>query len=548
VVRRRVFATRFLINPDASSSTDSSQSSSEQDDTGQDDSQQEEELSLEPLPLPSHPSPTPAASLSGPQAMQDDTSATGPSPSPPPAAQDDLSKATVSPALRQLALDGAPKRASDEARSPAGSQEEGGVNKKQRVCDTEGAGRESTDGRVASSSAETQAASSADSRVESARGASSLDEELKALDEGDPCERCVEADQQQEATDPTWLHPVLSSCYRYAIPAFGGWRHRIFRRRKKESQTDTSADADADHQQGADQLAIVPVDGGQQGITPSVDREHEQDQGSSGIEMQVEMEGALGGEREGQGQEHGQQQDRGSSSEEGQRSPVRPGICRTTLRFIELSSRVRGGDGDGQGWGDEASGDEGEDEDETEEDEESPTDPEGPSWLSTLDDVDWRPRGRAVRFSGHCNSRTDIKECAFWGDKALLSGSDDGAILVWSTADGSLLTVLKGHSDVVNCVQVHPRTCMLASAGIDHYVQIWRPTSPAPFHISGDGLEQLVRGNQELMDRESMQTLHLRDLSPHVLQHLVAAATRRGSEGGGEGETVGIRTLECTIQ
>ncbi|XP_032780626.2 WD and tetratricopeptide repeats protein 1 [Daphnia magna] len=81
------------------------------------------------------------------------------------------------------------------------------------------------------------------------------------------------------------------------------------------------------------------------------------------------------------------------------------------------------------------------------------------------------------RYCGHCNTTTDIKEANFFGDDGqyILAGSDDGCFFIWDRNTGIVERVLRGDESIVNCLQPHPFTCLLASSGIDSAVRIWSP-------------------------------------------------------------------------
>lgn len=59
-------------------------------------------------------------------------------------------------------------------------------------------------------------------------------------------------------------------------------------------------------------------------------------------------------------------------------------------------------------------------------------------------------------FAGHRNVRTTIKECNFWGDGHVMSGSDCGHIFFWDKATGKIVNVIEADKRVVNCVQENP--------------------------------------------------------------------------------------------
>ncbi|KAI9555619.1 hypothetical protein GHT06_018134 [Daphnia sinensis] len=91
----------------------------------------------------------------------------------------------------------------------------------------------------------------------------------------------------------------------------------------------------------------------------------------------------------------------------------------------------------------------------------------------------WRTRywDYTSRYCGHCNTTTDIKEANFFGDDGqyILAGSDDGCFFIWDRNTGIVERVLRGDESIVNCLQPHPFTCLLASSGIDSVVRIWSP-------------------------------------------------------------------------
>uniref|UniRef100_F6RCG7 Anaphase-promoting complex subunit 4 WD40 domain-containing protein n=1 Tax=Ciona intestinalis TaxID=7719 RepID=F6RCG7_CIOIN len=93
------------------------------------------------------------------------------------------------------------------------------------------------------------------------------------------------------------------------------------------------------------------------------------------------------------------------------------------------------------------------------------------------------PSGRSLafdytkRYCGHCNTTTDIKEANFFGNNGqyIVAGSDDGSFFVWERATTNLVRVMRADDSIVNCLQPHPNTCMLATSGIDPIVRLWSP-------------------------------------------------------------------------
>ncbi|XP_045462964.1 DDB1- and CUL4-associated factor 6-like isoform X1 [Harmonia axyridis] len=85
-----------------------------------------------------------------------------------------------------------------------------------------------------------------------------------------------------------------------------------------------------------------------------------------------------------------------------------------------------------------------------------------------------------MKYTGHRNARTMIKEAAFWGNKYVMSGSDCGHIFVWEKDTGELKMIMQGDHHVVNCLQPHPTLPLLATSGIDHDVKLWAPLREEP--------------------------------------------------------------------
>lgn len=82
-----------------------------------------------------------------------------------------------------------------------------------------------------------------------------------------------------------------------------------------------------------------------------------------------------------------------------------------------------------------------------------------------------------MRFCGHCNTTTDIKEANFFGNNGqyIVAGSDDGSFFIWDRNTTNIIRVLRGDDRIVNCLQPHPSTCLLATSGIDPVIRLWSP-------------------------------------------------------------------------
>nr|KJB77782.1 hypothetical protein B456_012G156900 [Gossypium raimondii] len=79
-------------------------------------------------------------------------------------------------------------------------------------------------------------------------------------------------------------------------------------------------------------------------------------------------------------------------------------------------------------------------------------------------------------YEGHRNCET-VKGVNFFGPKAdyVVSGSDCGHIFIWRKKGGELIRVMEADKDVVNCIESHPHTTVLASSGIESDIKIWTP-------------------------------------------------------------------------
>ena len=77
-------------------------------------------------------------------------------------------------------------------------------------------------------------------------------------------------------------------------------------------------------------------------------------------------------------------------------------------------------------------------------------------------------------YKGHRNSET-VKGVNFFGPSCeyVVSGSDCGRIFIWKKKGGELIRVMKADETVVNCIESHPHTMVLASSGIDHDIKLW---------------------------------------------------------------------------
>lgn len=80
-----------------------------------------------------------------------------------------------------------------------------------------------------------------------------------------------------------------------------------------------------------------------------------------------------------------------------------------------------------------------------------------------------------MKYTGHRNARTMIKEATFWGKDFVMSGSDCGHVFIWNRKTGELVMLLEADSHVVNCLQPHPTLPYLITSGIDHDIKLFAP-------------------------------------------------------------------------
>ncbi|KAK5640506.1 hypothetical protein RI129_011317 [Pyrocoelia pectoralis] len=95
------------------------------------------------------------------------------------------------------------------------------------------------------------------------------------------------------------------------------------------------------------------------------------------------------------------------------------------------------------------------------------------------DEITYEPQMK-MKYVGHRNARTMIKEATFWGNEYVMSGSDCGHIFIWDRKTANLKMLLQADQHVVNCLQPHPTLPILATSGIDHDVKFWAPTAEEP--------------------------------------------------------------------
>lgn len=141
------------------------------------------------------------------------------------------------------------------------------------------------------------------------------------------------------------------------------------------------------------------------------------------------------------------------------------------------------------------------------------------------------------RFIGHCNTHTDIKEASFLGERAeyVAAGSDDGNIFIWNKMTGNLVRVLQGDESIVNCVQWHPCTALMATSGIESVVRLWQPQPAGSDRVIEDRFKA-GRTNQQRMKMDPFEIMLMRmGLRMAMMAGDEAGSGEADSSGGGAG-------------
>ncbi|CAG7835719.1 unnamed protein product [Allacma fusca] len=131
-------------------------------------------------------------------------------------------------------------------------------------------------------------------------------------------------------------------------------------------------------------------------------------------------------------------------------------------------------------------------------------------------------------YEGHRNSAT-IKGVNFFGDKSqfIVSGSDCGHIFLWEKETESIINFLRGDENgVVNCLEPHPTSPILATSGLDDDVKIWIPSKERDPQMGPNNLDlsstvhKNLKSRQEELERqpESMDGRIIQALWNHIRQ------------------------------
>ncbi|KAH6824350.1 Transducin/WD40 repeat-like superfamily protein, partial [Perilla frutescens var. hirtella] len=107
-------------------------------------------------------------------------------------------------------------------------------------------------------------------------------------------------------------------------------------------------------------------------------------------------------------------------------------------------------------------------------------------------------------YKGHRNCET-VKGVNFFGPKCeyVVSGSDCGRIFIWNKKGGVLVRVMEADKHVVNCVEPHPHSTVLASSGIENDIKIWIPKAIDRAILPTNIQKNRDHGGNEVLNEQS---------------------------------------------
>ncbi|PON45041.1 WD repeat containing protein [Parasponia andersonii] len=156
---------------------------------------------------------------------------------------------------------------------------------------------------------------------------------------------------------------------------------------------------------------------------------------------------------------------------------------------------------------------------------------------SSAMDVDEKVAPQA--YKGHRNCET-VKGVNFFGPNCdyVVSGSDCGRIFIWKKKGGELIRVMEADQYIVNCIESHPHTMVLASSGIDHDIKIWTPKAMERAKLPT---------NIEKKPKAKSWMYHVSTPQDLMLQLFSMQRRRTSSEGSGENSAAGRELLDLIL-
>ncbi|XP_033641288.1 DDB1- and CUL4-associated factor 8-like [Asterias rubens] len=137
-------------------------------------------------------------------------------------------------------------------------------------------------------------------------------------------------------------------------------------------------------------------------------------------------------------------------------------------------------------------------------------------------------------YKGHRNNAT-VKGVNFYGPRSefIVSGSDCGNVFLWEKSSEKIIQYMKGDTGgVVNCLESHPTSAVLATSGLDHDVKIWMPTAQEPSQL--EGLKTTMYSNRREREEERGREPDVIDghMLMFLMHHLRRRARRQARESG----------------
>ncbi|GFN97618.1 WD and tetratricopeptide repeats protein 1 [Plakobranchus ocellatus] len=144
----------------------------------------------------------------------------------------------------------------------------------------------------------------------------------------------------------------------------------------------------------------------------------------------------------------------------------------------------------------------------------------------------------SLRFCGHCNTTTDIKEANFFGSNGqyIVAGSDDGSFFIWDKSTTNIVRVLRADESIVNCLQPHPSSCLLATSGIDPVVRLWspRPEDGTENEREVNNCDDAATANQKRMNADPLEVMLMN--MGYRISGFLDVDEEEGEGGGGQGD------------
>lgn len=144
------------------------------------------------------------------------------------------------------------------------------------------------------------------------------------------------------------------------------------------------------------------------------------------------------------------------------------------------------------------------------------------------------PANEPQVYEGHRNART-VKGVSFLGPNSeyVVSGSDCGNIFIWKKKGANLVALFKGDTQVVNCLEPHPHSTVLATSGMENTAKVWAPIAEDYVPLPKDA-DKVMKSNQRGREEGSpylSDIMHvLRLQRRHVQPELARWYSRRDSE------------------